>query len=94
VPFSFVAIVGSWAWFLFLAYCGQIGGFGTHYLTPDRQANIRFRPRWTNRCVCTEGKEQGLRVAFGFPNACPLGRTSNGGVIFDDECYRDLCAPG
>jgi hypothetical protein len=29
-----VAAVGvNWAWFLFLTYCGQIGGFGTHYMT-------------------------------------------------------------
>ena len=27
------AILGSWAWFLRLAYSGEIGGFGTHYMT-------------------------------------------------------------
>jgi hypothetical protein len=30
---SVVAVGVNWAWFLFLAYCGQIGGFGTHYMT-------------------------------------------------------------
>jgi hypothetical protein len=29
----------DWAWFLFLAYRCQIGGFGTHYLT-TRSADI------------------------------------------------------
>jgi hypothetical protein len=30
---SVVAVGANWALFLFLAYCGQIGGFGTHYMT-------------------------------------------------------------
>jgi len=27
--FSVISVVANWAWFLFLAYRGQIGGFGT-----------------------------------------------------------------
>jgi hypothetical protein len=34
-----VVIFVDWAWFLFLAYRGQIGGFGTHYLT-TRSADV------------------------------------------------------
>jgi hypothetical protein len=30
---SVTAVTMNWAWFLFLAYCGQIGGFGTHVMT-------------------------------------------------------------
>jgi len=37
--FSIVSVVADWAWFLFLAYRGQIGGFGTHYLT-TRSADL------------------------------------------------------
>jgi hypothetical protein len=37
--FSIVAVVADWAWFMFLAYQGQIGGFGTHYLT-TRSADL------------------------------------------------------
>jgi len=37
--FSVISVVANWAWFLFLAYRGQIGGFGTHYLT-TRSADL------------------------------------------------------
>jgi hypothetical protein len=30
---SVVAVVLNWFWFLWLAYTGEIGGFGTHYMT-------------------------------------------------------------
>jgi len=30
--FSVFLVVANWAWFLFLAYRGQVGGSGTHYL--------------------------------------------------------------
>jgi hypothetical protein len=31
--FSIISVLTNWAWFLFLANRGQIGGFGTHYMT-------------------------------------------------------------
>jgi len=37
--FSIISVIADWAWFLFLAYRGQIGGFGTHYLT-TRSADL------------------------------------------------------
>src|SRR5260370_37476137 len=37
--FFIISVVADWAWFLFLAYRGQIGGFGTHYLT-TRSADL------------------------------------------------------
>jgi hypothetical protein len=38
---SLVVVLASWILFGLLAYCGRIGGFGTHYITL-RPANTFF----------------------------------------------------
>jgi hypothetical protein len=39
--FSIISVIADWAWFLFLGHRGQIGGFGTHYLT-TRSADLHL----------------------------------------------------
>jgi len=37
--FSVISVVANWVWFLCLAYRGEIGGFGTHFMT-TRSADL------------------------------------------------------
>lgn len=71
--FFITLIVADWTWFLFLAYRGQIGGFGTHYMT-TRSADLYLLialasliaafalKRWSRGCALLSAF---LMLAFG-----------------------------
>jgi|SRR5450631_2715472 len=65
--FSIISVIADWAWFLFLAYRGQIGGFGTRYLT-TRSADL-YLPVALAGMVAAFALKSGSRVS----NAGPVG---------------------
>jgi len=64
---SLIVVSASWLLFGLLAYCGQIGGFGTHYVTL-RASSMFFLVTFCAAASCTslEGKSRTFSVSAGF----------------------------
>ena len=64
---SLVVVLASWTLFGLLAYCGRIGGFGTHYITL-RPANTFFLITFcaAASCAALKGESRAFSMMSGF----------------------------